>query len=301
MVARRIVKRPTSVKSASMSQYLKEGRTETRVLGPIGRHLLSRPLDTSRRQDVLHPSEMIKEDWCHRASYHALRGVTVDPERHAMALESVFEEGHEIHRKWQRWLYEMGVLLGNFECRMCKHVFWGQSPTACEKCQSISLVYKEVPAVSDKYRIHGHADGGIRGLGNDLLLEIKSIGPGTIRTYAPHYLAQADGDVQKAWKEIKRPFVDHVKQTQIYMEVLRLMAEENGGGFAPEEVVFIYELKATQASKEFVVRRSTRLVDDILEAALDVVYAAEKGKIPDCNVSPEGCKKCKAYDAAAAA
>ena len=81
------------------------GKTETRVIGSVERHILSKPRDKSRRTDVLHPSEMAGNDWCYRASYFQLLGATPNETRKAgLKLMSIFEEGHSIHAKWVFYL-----------------------------------------------------------------------------------------------------------------------------------------------------------------------------------------------------
>ena len=36
-------------------------------------------------------------------------------------MENVFAEGHAIHAKYQTWLWEMGVLFGDWLCLDCGH------------------------------------------------------------------------------------------------------------------------------------------------------------------------------------
>jgi hypothetical protein len=54
-------------------KYLDTKKTDTRLTGHIERHLMKKePGD--RSTTVLHPSEMIKADFCHRYSYYLLTG-----------------------------------------------------------------------------------------------------------------------------------------------------------------------------------------------------------------------------------
>lgn len=289
---RRVVRRPTSIPSSTLKDYLATGKADSRLIGPIDRHLMAKPADTSRRTDVLHPSEIVKSDWCYRASYHLLMGAPKPPEVKRLRSEGVFATGHEVHHKYQRWLYEMGALVGEFRCRNCHHVFWDQCPYTCPMCNSISLGYAEVPVMSVAHRIQGKADGWVTGLGADFLLEIKSIGPGTVRAEQPALLAEHDGDILKAWKDIKRPFLSHRRQCALYLELLHLERDD-----APGEMLFLYELKATQEIKEFVVRRRPELVSGLLAAALRLVEDVRSGNIPGCNVNGEaGCRKCKPFE-----
>lgn len=290
---RKVVRRPVKLESSRLKEYLDTNKTESRLLGPIDRHLMARVDTSTRRTDVLHPSEIVKPDWCHRASYHLLRGAAKPVETKRLRSENIFTTGHEVHAKYQRWLYEMGKLVGSFRCRACGYVFWGTSPLTCGNCNAVSLVYAEVPARSELHRIEGKADGWVTGLGADFLLEIKTIGPGTLRMEQPQLLADHGGDIVKAWRDIKRPFLNHRRQAGLYVELLHGWRND-----APEEIVFLYELKATNETKEFVVRRRPDLVADVFEGALDVAYAVDQGKPPTCTVNGrELCAKCKPYEA----
>mgnify|MGYP006292954813 CR=1 FL=1 len=62
------------VDNKQLKKFLEAGKSNTRVLGSVERHLISKPRDKSRRTDVLHPSEMVDPGWCHRASYFQLMG-----------------------------------------------------------------------------------------------------------------------------------------------------------------------------------------------------------------------------------
>ena len=162
------------------------------------------------------------------------------------------------------------------------------SPKQCEKCGFDNLEYDEVALRDDSLRIAGHTDGWIKGIGQDCLIEIKSIGAGTLRFEAPDLLMDADNDVTKAWKNIRRPFRGHLLQGQMYLELAKRMY----GNEAPDEIVFIYELKADQSYKEFTVKADYEIVERVFNAAKKVLDAVNADTMPDCNVSPEGCKQC---------
>ena len=262
-----------------LQKFFDTKKADTRLIGEIERHLMRQP-DSDRRTDVLHPSEIIKADWCHRYAYYLLNGGKAKKEKPNLRLQNIFDEGHFIHAKWQNRLADMGVLYG------C----WN-GLTGWDVSKNVDLDvhdYKEVPLVYEPLRIHGHADGWVKGLGDDCLIEIKSIGAGTLRFEAPDILYDADGDVTKAWKNIRRPFRSHLLQGQMYLE----LAKRQFGDQAPEEIVFIYELKADQDYKEFTVKADYEIVERVFLAAQKVIDAVEAGVMPECNVSPEGCKTC---------
>ena len=280
------------VKSSSdLKKFLDAKAKPVRLLGDIERHLQKRPVG-DRSTLVLHPSEMIKKDFCQRGSYFLLSGRTKIAEKPALRLQSIFDEGHAIHAKWQKWFQEMGVIHGQFQCAVCDKFTWGTSPEACEHCgaPSSKLTYEEVTLRDDALRIKGHTDGWIKGIGDDTLIEIKSIGPGTIRSSAPNLFMDADGDFMKAWNNVRRPFSDHILQGQVYLELMRRMGND------VNEIVFIYELKADQSYKEFAVKRDYEIVRHVFDKAEKIVKAVEAGVAPECTNNPGGtCKQCDPY------
>jgi len=280
-----------AVSKSELQKFLDAKKAPTRLIGDIERHLMQRPAG-DRSTTVLHPSEMIKRDWCKRASYFLLNGYTKIGEKPNLRLQSIFDEGHAIHAKWQKWFQEMGVLHGKFKCDVCDKVTWGTSPQECEHCLApvSKLVYAEVTLRDDDLRIAGHTDGWVKGIGEDTLIEIKSIGPGTIRSEAPQLMADADGDFMKAWNAIRRPFPSHILQGQVYLELMKRMGHE------VNEIVFLYELKADQSYKEFKVKADYELVEHVFEGAAKVVKAVNDKTPLDCTNNPGGtCKQCAPY------
>lgn len=270
-------------------KFLDAKAKPSRLLGDIERHLLQRPVG-DRRTDVLHPSEIIKKDWCKRGSYFLLNGHTKVGEKPNLRLQNIFDEGHYIHAKWQTWFQEMGVLHGKFKCVSCHEITWGTSPAECSKCGWKTLEYAEVTLVDKELRIAGHTDGWIKGIGDDCLIEIKSVGPGTIRAEAPGLMMDADGDFMKAWGSVRKPFGPHILQGQIYLELMKRM------GDPIDEIVFLYELKADQSYKEFTVKADYELVRHVFDGAKFVVDAVVAGVAPDCSNEPGGtCKQCSPY------
>ena len=258
-------------------------------MGDVERYLLARPVG-DRSTTVLHPSEIIKKDWCKRASYFLLKGHTKIADKPPLQLQLIFDEGHAIHAKWQRYFQEMGVLYGRFTCTSCDFSLFDVGPVLCPNCGKDTVVYREVTLIDNSLRIAGHTDGWVKGIGNDTLIEIKSIGPGTIRTEAPSLIYDANGDFMEAWKNINRPFSSHILQGQVYLELMKRMGND------VNEIVFIYELKANQAYKEFSVKSDYELVRHIFDGAKIVVDAVEANQELECSNNPGGtCKQCDPY------
>ena len=280
-----------AVTKSELQKFLDAKKKPYRLIGDIERHLLQRPVG-DRSTTVLHPSEIIKKDWCKRASYFLLQGHTKVAEKPALQLQSIFDEGHAIHAKWQKYFQEMGVLHGKFECLVCDKITWGTSPQECEHCHAgvAKLVYAEVTLRDDELRIAGHTDGWIKGIGDDTLIEIKSVGPGTIRSESPGLMYDANGDFMEAWKNVNRPFSSHIMQGQVYLELLKRM------GTPVNEIVFLYELKANQSYKEFSVKADYELVRHVFDGAKIVVDAVAAGVALECSNTPGGtCKQCEPY------
>lgn len=292
-----------TVKSKDLKKYLAANRKPSRVVGPVERHMLTRTLDSDRRQDVLHPSEIIKEDWCHRESYYkiidAKQGILPEMERPSLRLQSIFDVGHAAHAKWQGYLAEMGSLWGSWECRECgsRPVDPGPIPSYCGVCGRRSWKYDELALFDEDLMIGGSTDGWLIGLGDDALLEIKSVGTGTIRTYAPALLADADNNLEKAFNNIRAPFIDHRRQGQTYLHLTHLMHQKGKlQRTPPEEIVFLYECKSNQAYKEFTVKYDPEQVEDVFDNAADIAWAIRNNRPVSCNLDRKsGCKKCAPY------
>jgi CRISPR/Cas system-associated exonuclease Cas4 (RecB family) len=278
-----------AVTKSELQKFLDAKKKPYRLIGDVERHLLQRPVG-DRSTTVLHPSEIIKKDWCKRASYFLLKGHTKIAEKPALQLQSIFDEGHAIHAKWQRYFQEMGVLYGRFVCVACDFSLFDIGPVECPACGKNTIEYREVTLVDNDLRIAGHTDGWIKGIGDDTLIEIKSIGPGTIRSESPGLMYDANGDFMEAWKNVNRPFSSHIMQGQVYLELLKRM------GTPVNEIVFLYELKANQSYKEFSVKADYELVRHVFDGAKFVVEAVEAGVAPECNNTPGGtCKQCDPY------
>lgn len=275
--------------TGALKAFVDVAKKNTRVLGSLERHLLAKPRDKSRRTDVLHPSDMVKKDWCHRASYYHLMGrEPLSTRVHGLRTQSIFAEGHAIHAKWQSWFQDMGTLYGKWYCYECGEIFWGGSD-----CHDGPIEYREVPLFYEPLRINGHADGLLLNLGDPLMLEIKSVGAGTIRWEAPALFMEHNGDLDKCFSAIKSPFESHINQVQIYMKLAELIGLEH----VPQEAVVIYENKATQEAKEFVIPKSDFSIAPLFEAAAKIVEAVKNQTPPVCNVDGWGnCGQCGGYN-----
>lgn len=271
----------------------------TLLLGDIQAHMMKEHAKPStRRQDIIHPSELAKTGWCPRSTYYRIKACreASDPflkpaESVGVQLLNIFDEGHNIHHKWQTRLQKMGDLWGNW-CCPCGDGNWKNClPPVCGCNSSESPIYREVPLSAEQYLIYGHADGAIPRLKS--LIEIKSVGPGTIRISAPDiYAAYTEGamiDLQGLWKAVKEPFPEHISQGQLYLTLCNFM------GLDYDQIIFIYEAKFNQGVKEFVVKYDPEFCNKILKSCTEINIALNgEGSVPLC---PTGsCKDCEKYN-----
>ena len=162
-----------------------------------------------------------------------------------------------------------------WKCLECGHLWGALSPDACQFCRSSRLTYKEVPLRHERYMVEGHADAAIHKLhGFDGLVEVKSIGAGTLRFEAPRlYNLYNDGamSAEEIWWKINRPFGSHVRQGMLYLWMSWPLYEQ---------IVFVYESKLHQQTKEFVVGYNKQIIAPILEVAKEVSQGVRSGTPP---------------------
>ncbi|MCC3766018.1 hypothetical protein [Streptomyces sp. UNOC14_S4] len=251
--------------------------------------------DTSRRQDIIHPSEMAKADWCPRATYLRIEtGIHYKKDFKFRSL-NIFDTGHEAHTKWQRRAWQLGWLEGNFECLHCGHIWWSVSPDRCDGCSSTALMYAEVPVADiDGYQIAGHADGLLKPIRK--LLEIKTVGEGTYRMEHPdlltkHTVTLDDGstivNLAAVWADTRVPFPSHIRQGQIYMWLARK------AGLDIDGMEYVYESKFNQDTKSFTVRADTNTIADRIAMAHDIKERLGSHNPPPC--PHDGCGDCAPY------
>jgi hypothetical protein len=297
------VRKPTG----ALAQWGATTRPRSRLLGSVEQHLLTRP-DEWRDYSVLHAGEIAKKDWCPRSSFLRLRHVDAGGSwtrpMNSFQLDNIFDEGHSIHDKWQGRLWDMGVLWGLFVCTVCGHQKEELAPEFCKPCgaRRESLRYREVHLSDPEYRLVGHGDGEIWDDQGRVLLEIKSIGVGTIRSEAPRLLAEYTRevagpkpkkilDMEALWRDLHYPFPSHLRQGWLYLWMRKLRTD-----LEPiDQIVFVYENKAIQAVKEYSVELDMEGVEAILDDCQSVIWALENDREPGCRNGRQAkaCANCK--------
>lgn len=266
-------------------------KSKGRLLPVVSQVLANKTADRNSHRDTqhLHPSEISKKDWCPRSSWYKIKGYEGAEESMSFGRLNIFEEGHAIHEKWQGWLREAGVLAGTWECMGCGSRWHAVSPDSCDGCGYLDVVYREVPIHSDEYRIIGHADGEIQDSQGKALLEIKSVGLGSLRWENPTlFNAYTSGEVkfEDLFKNIKKPFASHIRQGSLYMLCTGI-----------HTIVFVYEWKPTQEVKEFVVEFQQELIQPVLDGCKEVIKHLDMDIVPErpqwaTTPTANGCKFC---------
>lgn len=302
MTRKRLLRNTSRKPTGALAALIEPKKATTVLLGDVQQHAVKRAQeDTSRRPDVIHPSEMAKSDWCPRQTAYRIRGLEPsDPKKvHGYQMLTIFQEGHDVHSKWQTWLGEMGRLWGQWECRVCGHTdlgvpdsleIFGYAMSDSKYEHEHVWDYKEVPLdAEEQWLIEGHADGAVPDI--ESFIEVKTIGLGTIRMEEPSLVSQytvkttddkSVVDVDSLWKGIKRPFKSHRKQAAIYLAIADHL------GWPYRQMVFVYENKGNQQTKEFVVPFDRELAEELIDTAKDVKWAVEtQNELP----RPEGFRK----------
>lgn len=247
-------------------------------------------VDTSRRWDIVHPSELSHQSkFCPRSVYLRITEGPLVKEEFDFVRENIFAEGNSIHSKWQERLRLYTELWGDWKCLVCGYVRRDTlEPGECGSCENELWEYVEVNLHAEQEALLcGHADGGI--LDERALVEFKSVGEGTVRIEAPTMYKSAEGDLKALWKAINKPFKTHLNQGDIYLWICK----ETGLPF--DKICYVYESKWNQLIKEFVVEYDERRSLKLVNQARSIQTAVETGVEPECRF-PGECKECKPYD-----
>ena len=265
-------------------------RTNQRILPKIETALAVEQAERNSHRDTkhFHSSEMSKDDWCPLSTWYKITDKEEsDPQSMNLKRMNIFAEGHNIHDKWQRWMQKTGNLFGKWSCLSCDYVWEGTSPDQCPLCKSDDFKYREVSVSSDRYRIIGHADGVWQDADGVAVVEIKSVGLGTIRWDAPKlYEGYESGELSldDLWKKIKRPLTTHRRQVNLYMMCLGI-----------EDAVVIYEWKPSQDVKEFHIKYDPSLIQPILDGIDEVIDCLDDGTKPPrpASATHKSCSTCR--------
>lgn len=254
--------------------------------------------DLTRRTDVIHPSEMAKSNWCARATWLRITGKLTPPvEKFDFFQQNIFGEGNTIHAKWQGWLADTGQLWGSWKCLVCGSIADNTDNPKRYFTHTCHGGFDAYPHTWDYQEVHmthglvyGHSDGAL--LDPHCLIEIKSVGLGSIRIDAPEFLSRYQDhgktDLTGLWKGLERPLKSHLKQGDVYLWLA------NKIGLPFDKIVYLYEFKANQLVKEFTIPYNEERVQPLIDKVNLIEYAVANNTEVPCSISQQGCDQCRA-------
>jgi len=143
-------------------------REVTSVMGVVDTFLRWKNVQKSNRSyKYHHPSEFGK---CLRKAqylrYEERDLLTVEKEPLASQKLRLFDKGHNMHARWQRYFEDIGVLRGVWECANphCDYTVGKQDqhgvfrPKVCEKCDSEEFDYHESQVFDEELQFRGNCD-----------------------------------------------------------------------------------------------------------------------------------------------
>lgn len=270
--------------SKKLLEVFKAPKGNQLLLPVIRKHLLMEvnSVDPDRDTSHLHVSEMSRSDWCARRAYYRVTGAQVDPVKPmSWSLGNVFAEGNQVQSKYEDMFWSRGWLWGRFKCIDCGESRHTLSPDTCWVCGG-NLAYMETTIVDSSRRLIGNIDIVLMMEDSTVLVEVKTVGLGTVRYSAPalfdRYAAGAK-TLDQVWSDIHRPFLAHRLQAGMYLALAPELVPELKD---VEEVRFLYEWKPSQDVKEFVLTRDKALeeVGPLLEEATVFNKHVALGKVP---------------------
>ena len=235
-------------KIMSIGDLLNTVKNDKVLLDEVDRFLASKKkkprgvVKDSRETGVWHVSQLHS---CSRSLLFGRLGFKSNNRKSARG-EKIFDTGHSFGYTAQEYLYYMGILYGEWQCRSCGHRwedYENPSPRTCPECGEelfiwINLDYLEVPLRNDELGIAGHADGVIETKGKKRIVELKTIKNRTKRTHPDSV----------CFEDLNSPKDSHLWQVSMYEWLKGL-----------KYGVVWYRGKNNQQDKEF----KTRLIEEL--------------------------------------
>lgn len=274
----------------ALKDVFKTMKADTVLIGELDRHLLkpskgSGYVKDDRETGCWHVSSLAG---CIRSLMLSRLGVRGADKISAQSTR-IFDVGHHFGYILQEYLYDMGILYGEWKCKHCGErwtdLFENPSPSVCPHCGKPiriweSVDYLEVPVVDEEHNVMGHADGLIKTQGCYRIVEFKSIKNRDAKT-SPQAVT---------FNDLSQPKDDHRWQVQYYTWVLSKVAEEQG--YRLDDCLVLYMAKNTQELKEYPMKLMEQLYVQPQIEKLNVLNAMlAEGEIP---AKPEGqdCRWC---------
>lgn len=290
-----------TIAKKGLAAYLEAAKNPDPLFADIQRHVMFKAgVQSDRRIDCIHPSEAIKDDWCIRANYFRITtNIAHNPRQSSFRMENIFQEGHNTHSKWQRWLSEMGKLAGDWRCSVCDEVFYcGTTPEECVNyCVGPRFTYEELKLENSELLISGRTDGYVPDLRS--LIEIKTMSYGGMKWEQPEFVEPYEKymygkswvALENLWRDFRRPLKSARRQGQLYL----WLAREKG--IDVDKIQFIYDFKANQESKSFLIHYDESVIEDVLEKCRHITGCVAANVAPECNIrGSELCSACRPYE-----
>jgi CRISPR/Cas system-associated exonuclease Cas4 (RecB family) len=239
-------------------------------------YISKKALESNRSYKIFHPSS-----WgtCIRKTAYQYYN-DVSPFLHRkdsdidQRMERIFDNGHYVHARWQKYLSEIGVIRGYWTCQYCLKTYGkeeklgilnpkkGPIDTWPCKCNPKLLAYEELLVKSDpKYNFEGHVDAVIDVRGTPFETEYLT---------ANMFVVDFKSIKDDSYSELQHAKHEHVIQTHIYMWLLDL-----------QMAVVLYEDKDNQNIKEMSVPRDERIIETIKKESIWLVQTLSHSKLPN--------------------
>jgi len=249
----------------------------TRVTSLVAPYLIKKALNSDRRHDHFHPSawgsclrKVAFQYYNEKFKFHVRETTDVN-----IRMEMIFDNGHGIHHRWQKYLDNANVLRGAWQCPnpLCRKIYGLESPMGifnpsradgfkCQCGNTKYLDYHELVVTSDKdFNFKGSVDAivDVRGpLGQN-----KPAGPNDL------FVVDFKSSKSSDFDDIVHAKWEHVVQVHIYMWLLNLSM-----------AVVLYECKDDQRIKEMPVPLDPNLVERIKKESKWLLSVLEANKMP---------------------
>lgn len=227
-------------------------KEEDKLINELDRYLMyrsgpdiGRPYEY-RIEGFHHPSVLSSVQCDRRYIYSWIDAKRSNPSNNAKG-QRIFNTGNDFGYRMQGYLYELGVLIGEWLCISCTFRWLDlehPSPKCCPKCGTsleiwYNLHYLEIPLIDEETKMAGKADAGVIKGSKRTLWEFKTIKNKDAKT-SPY---------ANCFEGLISPLDHHQIQFNLYLYLAnKLYGLENNdfikGGF-------IYQSKNNQDWKEF--------------------------------------------------
>lgn len=248
----------------------------TKVMSLVAPYLIKKAINSDRRHDHFHPSawgaclrKVAFEYYNEKYKFHKRTLTDIN-----IRTEMIFDNGHGVHARWQRYLDESNVLRGAWKCAnpSCGKVFGLEkqlgifNPTrddgfSCPCGNRKDFDYHEMVVANREYNFKGSVDA---------IVDIR--GPGGQEKAAEQseiFVVDFKSCKSSIFDEIIHAKWEHVVQIHIYMWLLGLRMG-----------VVLYECKDDQRVKETPVPIDDKLIERIKKEAKWLLSVLEANKMP---------------------